>query len=1505
MRGKNINAIYKVIILPTMDGDAPVLTDRKEIKLWKRLKALESSAAKGSKKDVEKLNRIIQSILDTEGYANPMIIVKIIELIDIYLSDVKVMLEILEKCKLTDSAPQLLVVEKLVKVNQYDSAKLILDRMTVISDVPKWEYLRGRIDLNEGNEESAYKHFVRVYELDDTYLEVYPYLDQMEPSKGWFYRSMIASVRCGDAALSTAGSVDGRFGELYNAYQAWFRGGRANVIDSVSRIVREGIETDVELALARFYFDEGKYPDSVEHYVKAAESGIYYIKMELVEAYLKTGAFDSATAVCNELDALGISDRRLIYLQLRIATLLKNRADVVKYVKIYLYNDYADYNAYVDCVNAYTSLRMHSEASSLLEDMSMMDSDDPMINLLSSKNDYASGRYPSARITAKKAVRKMPNDQDCLLHITRVYMSMKRSEKALKYVDMILKENDRNKEALLLKKDIYMSLTPPDYESACRQCEKIIAHSDDDAETWKDYAILLSRMGRDKEALDAYERSLNIKVNPLLFMDIIVSMARAGRYEDVVYLANKYDSSYGNNVDMWAIKGNSEYQIGDYEAAIASYTKAVSMDTNNPVFWHSKGMAEEAAGKYDLAEVSYDKAVLMDLDNPEYWISKAAVQEKKADYFGAIKSLNRVISTHPENVYSLMRKAMILVRLGKNSEARTFIELASKIEPLNMKIMIARRDIYYREGDTESTKAVCKSILGQTPGDKQTAIILAHMLMKTGNLDEARTVLVGFSVDETKGFTDDDYDILQMLREIYHTQGKTHEEISTCKAILSFKPDDRDTKAALAEAYIKKGMIDAAKALYDELHLQSPEDSDFSLKKAKMADDKEAALAVLMESLTKDPDSKEVLLEVARMLYEDGKLKDSLIYVNRAIDVDSTESGPYVLKMKIFTDMGRHRDVLAVAEEASSNVRIKDPIIWKYSGDSQMVLGEYSKALIMYDTAMKLGMSTRDIYHSRGMCQEASGMDEAAINSYTIAYQKDPYDTDSMIRTAAIHLKLERDQSAGRVLDQAISVDPLCIEAIIYRATIFASRGNETGVKRLFDHCISNNIDEDTKQKVAELMEKAKTKEVVAMPVIPLVMPVAPIVDEDLEPEEEPEGPGETEADLHGLALEQETADEEEPEEESEEGFEETEESVPEDEEIPETEQSAEEPIEEEPAEEEPAEQEPEEEVEDGFFVVSSDDEEESEETEEESSVIVEEEPYAVPEAESEASEETEISEEEPEGPGETEADLHGLALEQETADEEEPEEQTEEPVKEEEPEDTKESEESPSEESSDEGPAKKAEETAPAAEEPEEETIDFVVEDEPEEEAAIVVEDEPEPAEEPKKDEKTIREYALDLLRYAHENDELPDDDRIAELADIPAGKVSEVMEYLSDIEEYGSIHPKGNDFHLMEKMSFDVISKTKDEDIEKDPVISLTSAFFYSGTKDIDVAKRLVAYVYEAMTCEIDVNAVYDSISDVVDDVEFNGAPNTVYDIMSQYRIGVYSARAVREIVFNRDDQ
>jgi hypothetical protein len=168
---------------------------------------------------------------------------------------------------------------------------------------------------------------------------------------------------------------------------------------------------------------------------------------------------------------------------------------------------------------------------------------------------------------------------------------------------------------------------------------------------------------------------------------------------------------------------------------------------------------------------------------------------------------------------------------------------------------------------------------------------------------------------------------------------------------------------------------------------------------------------------------------------------------------------------------------------------------------------------------------------------------------------------------------------------------------------------------------------------------------------------------------------------------------------------------------------------------------------------------------------------------------------------------------------------------------------------------------------------------------------------------ELSIEEYAIKLLECEHKSTEALSDDKLIELAGIPADKVDSVIQYLEDIPEYGTIVPDGKEFQRMEEMSYAAIVSTGADDIEEDPVISLTSAYFQSGAEDIDTAKDLVAYVYCALTSDIDLESMSAKVSDVADDVEFNGSPKTVYEIMKKYHIGVYSARAVKDLVFNKD--
>lgn len=1441
-----------------MDGTVPVLTDRKDIRMWKQLCTLEAAAVKGSKRNADKLRSILKSVTDASDYANPKILSKLIDVTNLYMSDElqQTLLKILEKCRITDFTPQIKAADILIAMAAFDSAKIILDRMTVISDLPRWSYLRGLVDIHEGNRDSALERFRLCYGMNDSFIPVYQELHNLEPKNGWDSRRAIAKIMAGDKGTFIDGKT-GRYWELYRVYWTW-KNGDGPVTDTLKRIVREGMEADIELATARISRSLGDYQEAAEHYQKAM-GGLretFFIHLEAAENQLEAGRPENALKMCETLASTGISDRRVLEISIRAMADMGNRSGMMKYLEMLLYNDYADFSAYFVCVRALIQLSMHSEASGLIGKMTAMDGSIPELHLLTSKNDFVAGRYPSALSSAAKAVRRMPNDRECLLHISKVLIAMGRQKKAQKFIDRMLSADPFDRDALLLKKDLLLSKQPPEYDAAYGVCQKIISEYPDDTATIKDSAIILGKLGRNEEALNAYRAALAVRNDSVLFLDIITSLSREKKYVDAVKLSAEYDNIYGDIIDMWIVRGNDEYILGRYIDAAGSYTRATELDHNDPMIWHSKGMAEEMAEMYDDAEISYDKAVLMDLDNSEYWISKAAVQEKKKDYVGAVDSLNRVISMHPENVYSLMRKASILVRLGKLKEAGIFVDLASKIEPLNYDIMFAKRDICYRMGDTEGTKEVCKLLLEKDPADKTTLTILAQTYLSAGVTDESLKILVDI---DKQGF---DYETLSLIRSIYHAQGRYTEEISTCKKILTECPDDIPTKAALAEAYLKNDMPEAAKKLYDDLHSMSPQDAEISLRKAKMSESDDA-ISVLMDTLESEPENRELLLEIARLHRKRGEDDEALIYIERAISVDRSVVEPHLLKMGIIAERGDYAQLQEVVNFAIASAGATEPMMWKHLGDAQMNLGEIPNALMSYDSAMKMGLVTCPILRSRGMCQEAMGMKSEAASSYEDALDIDPTDIPTIMRQTSMDLAEGKDTNALKHLDRILGIDPAYGLAIVAKIRILGAKKRKEDAKKVFEDCLAGDAEDATKREVSEIWGLINTDEDIAMPVIPLSIsyvpsqaPASPVIPASQEDNEDELAAGEVQPEPEPAPAAAETAEEEAPES-----------TLPE--------QPAEEIIQEETAADTAAEETP----------VAEEVQQEEQPAEEEASEEAPEAEEQVPEAEEQTPEERPAETPEPEPEAAAETPVAAVIPEPEPA-------PAESFTVESEDEDVELGFEVIS--SDDESPAESftTERIVTGAPVPPVVPIPVPV---PEEEPA----EEEEPAAEEKKT-KTVHEYALDILKCDYENSGDIDWDDMVGLVGIPDEMTEDVKNYLFDVDEYGKIDPASSEFVRMEEYSYKVVMGGEMTDVDTDPVMPLSLVHYTAGQNDLNVSKRIVAYIYEAMTCDLPPKAVSESDPAVIEEIGEDDL--SVYDIMKRFKLGAYSARAVKAAVEDR---
>ncbi len=155
------------------------------------------------------------------------------------------------------------------------------------------------------------------------------------------------------------------------------------------------------------------------------------------------------------------------------------------------------------------------------------------------------------------------------------------------------------------------------------------------------------------------------------------------------------------------------------------------------------------------------------------------------------------------------------------------------------------------------------------------------------------------------------------------------------------------------------------------------------------------------------------------------------------------------------------------------------------------------------------------------------------------------------------------------------------------------------------------------------------------------------------------------------------------------------------------------------------------------------------------------------------------------------------------------------------------------------------------------------------------------------------VKRFAERLLRRAYVSKRSLDDPGIENMLELDQATSEAVMEYLSDISEYGEIIPGTPEFVRMEELSHSAVIRAELTDIDIEPIITIPSAFVAGGARDADEAKMLVSYIYSALNGEMSMEMLSDDVKDLASKV---GKDMSVFDIMKEHELGVYSARAVK---------
>lgn len=168
---------------------------------------------------------------------------------------------------------------------------------------------------------------------------------------------------------------------------------------------------------------------------------------------------------------------------------------------------------------------------------------------------------------------------------------------------------------------------------------------EESAEGWLKEGFNLSANGSYEEALQAYDKSIQIDPNNELAWinkaNILLGLNRTDEatnaYQKALDITNKTLEADPKNATMWSAKGLLLHNIGNSEEAVKAFDSATTVDPNYEMAWKMKGviLASELH-RYDDAVAAFEGALQANPVDAQVWslkgdALKASGQMAKAD----------------------------------------------------------------------------------------------------------------------------------------------------------------------------------------------------------------------------------------------------------------------------------------------------------------------------------------------------------------------------------------------------------------------------------------------------------------------------------------------------------------------------------------------------------------------------------------------------------------------------------------------------------------------------------------------------------------------------------------------------------------------------------------------------------------------------------------------------------------------------------------------------------
>lgn len=574
------------------------------------------------------------------------------------------------------------------------------------------------------------------------------------------------------------------------------------------------------------------------------------------------------------------------------------------------------------------------------------------------------------------------------------------------------------------------------------------------AEAWTD----LGQGPRAQRAIDD-ARALGAD-RPSVHLAEVAQRIRSRQYSDAMELVRQALRLAPDSLDALRLQGLLFQLQGKSAEALQSYSLALKSDARHVPALQARAGLYIDLGRMQDAKTDLDALAAIQPKDPSAAFLRALVAERTAAPQAAKAALAEVtalidpvpldyIRYRPD---TLMLNGLAHFGLGEYGKAKPYLEAALKAQGQSPAAKLLAR-VYLEERTPEKAVDLLESYLRTAPGDPQALTLLASIHIAQGRGARASNLLRdAMRVNDAPAF----HLALGM------SQLKAHRPADALASFESaYKRDPRQLYAgvALASMYLRERQGKKAVAIAETLVKQAPTNAALQVLRgqahAQLGDFRHARLA-FETALTLDPSYREAALGLTRVDIAERKFEAAVQRLDRLLSADP-ESAELMLEMARAADaQERVSDMqrwLTKAEDVSPQ---SDATAMLASVHFNLARGLVDKALEAARRAQVKRPDDPAIALLLGRIQLRSGDRNGARTSLAAASKRAAMDTSLLMDIAELQLQAQDAIGARYAIEKVLSERPGTPRAVAIAVGVDLQEGDIAQAEKRADQLIKS-----------------------------------------------------------------------------------------------------------------------------------------------------------------------------------------------------------------------------------------------------------------------------------------------------------------------------------------------------------------------------------------------------------------------------------------------------------------